>query len=52
MKDRSEWVFQRDWEEMKKRMNELEKRVYWLEDYKKKQCEKETQNLYKTKNVN
>ena len=49
MSDRSEWIFKRDWEEIKKRMDELEKRVYWLEEYKKKQLEKEIKNLYKNK---
>jgi len=40
------WTFNVQWIQMKKRMNELEKKVYWLEDYKRKQEEREAQRLY------
>ena len=49
MSDRSEWIFKRNWEKINKRIAILEKKVYLLEDYKKKQCEKETVNLLKNK---
>ena len=31
------WHFNYVWEKMQKRVDELEKQVYWLEDWKKKQ---------------
>ena len=45
------WEFNIQWSEMKKRMDRLEKKVYWLEDYKRKQDEKEIQNLFKKRNI-
>ena len=43
------WRFNLEWNEIKKRMDQLERRVYWLEDYKKKQEEKATQDYYRNK---
>jgi hypothetical protein len=45
------WRFDVEWKQMKARMDKLEKEVYWLEDYKKKQEEKEIQNLHKKRNI-
>ena len=45
------WVFNIQWNEMKKRMDTLERKVHWLEDYKRKQDEKEIQNLYKKRKI-
>lgn len=43
------WTFNVHWTEMKKRMDRLERKVHSLEDYKRKQEEKETQRFYKNK---
>jgi hypothetical protein len=29
-----EWHFNRDWEKMKKRVDDLERKIYWLERFK------------------
>jgi hypothetical protein len=41
------WHFAREWEEMKKRVERLERKVYWLEQYKKQQEEEIYKNDYK-----
>ena len=46
------WRFNRDWEEMKKRVDKLEKDVYWLDRFKRDQEEKERQREYKNDNKN
>ena len=45
------WTFNREFEQMKKKINALERKVYWLEEWKKKHLEKETQEYYKNKNA-
>ena len=45
----NKWTFDREWNEMKKRVDQLEKKVRQLEDYKKKQEEKQTQDYYRNK---
>ena len=46
------WRFDREWEEMKKRVDKLERDVYWLDRYKKDQEEKEYRKKYKNDNKN
>jgi chromosome segregation ATPase len=43
------WRFDLEWSEIKKRVDQLEKKVRQLEDYKKKQEEKQTQDYYRNK---
>ena len=43
------WKFDYEWNKMKERLESLEKRLYWLEDYRKKQEEKQVQGHYRNK---
>ena len=38
------WHFDLEWKEMKKRVDRLERKVYWLERYKKQQEEEKYKN--------
>ena len=46
------WRFNRDWEEIKKRVDKLEKDVFWLDRFKRDQEEKERQRENKNDNKN
>jgi hypothetical protein len=43
------WTFNREWNLMKKRVDDLERKVYWLERWKSEMKEKQIQQEYKDK---
>lgn len=46
-----QWHFERELEKLKKKVDELERKVHWLEEWKKNCKEKELQQYYKNKNA-
>ena len=46
-----QWHFERELEKLKKKIDALEKKVYWLEEWKKNCKEKELQQYYKNKDA-
>lgn len=47
----NKWMFNREFEQMKMKIDALERKVYWLEEWKKNREEKEVQQYYKNKNA-
>ena len=45
------WTFNREFSMMKKKIDALERKVYWLEEWKRSCKEKEVQQYYKNKNA-
>ena len=41
------WRFDYEYKKLKKKVDSLERKIYWLEDYKKKQQEKEYRDKHK-----
>ena len=46
-----QWNFEREWEKLKKKVDYLERKVYWLEKWKGEMKEKELQQYYKNKDA-